>query len=272
MSYIGKASFNEVKNRKIQQGEGIVEDAINYVKNNKEDIAKKIYENKDKAFMYTSNAHRFYEKNSRGNTKPIRYLKEGEIHVPLHGFTGPGTRIDLPEVRNFKPYNNIDACSKTHDLAFEKLFKMPLGKERSEGIRKADKEALECYSKYPSEAGYQLAYNGINSKIALENISPMLFDKLMGQEYRGVASELKEEPVETVELGEIKKPTMPKEDCEFSSNKRRCYIIQRGGNIDPITAYLAAVGPVAAGLLYAEYRGGKYLYDRIMNKEEPPKT
>ena len=267
MSYIGITSFNEVKNRGIhQQGQGIGEDALEYLKNNKEDIAKKIYDNRGKAFMYVSNAHRFYEKYKKGNKKPIRYLKEGEIHVPLHNFTGPNTRIDLPEVKNFQPYNNIDACSKKHDLIFHELFKLPLGKERSEKIRQADKEALECYSKYPTEQGYQLAYNGINSKIALENISPMLFDKLMGQNYRGVEPELKEEAPEPEEV-EVKKPKRP---CK-GRNRKRC-LKQRGNGIDPITGYLGFMGPVAAGLLYAEYKGGKYLYDRIMKKPNPVET
>ena len=73
-------------------------------------------------FKNVSNAQRFVAKNISGDTKPIRYLKNGETHAPLHNFTGPGTRIDLPEVRNFKPYNGIDACSKIHDFQFVKIW------------------------------------------------------------------------------------------------------------------------------------------------------
>ena len=136
----------------IQKGNGIGSDAFNFVKENKNEILQKAYENRAKIFQYTSNAQRFVSKNIKGDNRPIRYLKENEIHLPNHNFTGPGTRIDLPEVRNFKPYNNIDACSKVHDIEFNEIFKMPLGKERSEKIREADRKVLACYDKYPNES------------------------------------------------------------------------------------------------------------------------
>ena len=52
---------------------------------------------------------------------------------------------------------------------------------------------LECYNKYPDVDGYRFAKLGINSKIKLEDLSPKIFDSIMGQDYRGVELELKKE-------------------------------------------------------------------------------
>lgn len=178
-----------VKNRSVltQSGQGLGSDAWNWLKGNPDKVANFAWENRSKIFQGVSNAQRFYEKNVKGNKKPIRYLFPSEFHVaPGHNFTGPGTRMDLPEVRNHKPYNEIDACSKVHDIEFDRIFKMPQGKARKEAIRKADREALECYNKHKNVQGYKLAHGGINSKITLEDINPDLFDKIMGEAYRGV--------------------------------------------------------------------------------------
>jgi hypothetical protein len=219
------------------------------VKENKSEILSKAWENREKIFQVTSNAQRFVDKNMRGNKNPIRYLELGEIHVPNHNFTGPGTKIELEHVRNHAPYNEVDACSKIHDLEFNRLFKMPLGKERSEGIRKADREALECYARHKNADGYRLAAGGINTKIALEDLSPTIFDKIMGQAYRGVEPALK----------------APKKKCKGSrKNRKKCE--QRGGSINPETAIQvlnAVAAPLVVGALYGEYRLGKYLYDRL---------
>ena len=226
-----------------QHGRGIGADALQWVKENPDKVAQKAYENRAKIFQYTSNAQRFVSKNIKRNPRPIRYLKEGEIHLMNHSFTGPGTRIDLPEVRNFKPYNGIDACSKTHDIEFNEIFKMPLGKERSEKIRQADLKVLECYDKHPNDSGYTLAKAGINSKIKLEDLSPSLFDQIMGQDYRGIASEIKEDKA-----------------------NRKEKLRQKGG-LDPITGYLMLAGPLTAGALYLEAKAGKKLYDLYKQKD-----
>ena len=223
-----------------QTGSGIGEDALQYLIDNKEEIAKKAYENRGKIFQYTSNAQRFVSKNIKRNPRPIRYLKQGEIHAMNHNFTGPGTRIDLEEVRNFQPYNGIDACSKVHDIEFSEIFKMPLGQERSEKIRQADRKVLECYDKHPNDSGYILAKLGINSKIGLEDLAPSIFDKIIGEDYRGVKKEIEEE--------------------ERGDRKRK--IRQRGGFIDPVTSALILSAVPVAGALYGEYRLGKHLYDK----------
>ena len=248
MSYIGIASSTESRNRDIeQQGDGIGEDALNYVSKKSSEIAKGIksagqfvFDNKATVFKNVSNAQRFVAKNISGDTKPIRYLKNGETHAPLHNFTGPGTRIDLPEVRNFKPYNGIDACSKIHDFQFDKIFKMPLGKARSEAIRKADIEAIKCYNKHPNDKGYLLAKTGINSKMTLEDISPAIFDKIMGEDYRGVQPGLK----------------------------------QKGGSMSLAEMYrLSKIVSIPAVALagYGEYRLGKMIYDRLKRNNKVEK-
>ena len=245
MSYIG-----------IQHGGSIGEDAFNYVKENKEEIAKKAWENRSKIFQTVSNAQRFVSKNIKRNPRPIRYLKEGEIHAMNHNFTGPGTRIDLPEVRNHKPYNGIDACSKVHDIEFNEIFKMPLGKERSEKIRQADRKVLACYDKYPNDSGYRLGKLGINSKIKIEDLSPAIFNQIMGEDYRGVEPELKDED----------KKEEPQKACR-GRNRRAC-LAQRGNGIDPITGYLIASTPIAAGILLGEYKLAKSLYNKFKTSQD----
>ena len=216
----------------VQTGSGIGQDALNYVKEHKQQIKDGLYENRERIFQVTSNAQRFVSKR-RGNKKPIRYLEKGEIHLPNHNFTGPGTMIEQEHVRNHAPYNDIDACSKVHDIEFDRLFKLPLGKERSEGIRKADRAALECYAQHKEQEGFRLAYGGINTKILLEDLDPSLFDTLMGKEYRGAAAGMNDE--KTVELGQpidagkkLSEPRKPRKPCK-GRNRRKC-LKQRGGN------------------------------------------
>jgi len=230
-----------------QSGGGVGEDALAWVKANPDKVAKVAYANRDIVFQGVSNAHRFVEK-TRGKQN-IRYLKRGEIHVPLHNFTGPGTRIELPEVRNMAPYNNIDNCSKIHDIEFDRIFKMPLGKERSEAIRKADIEAIACYDKYPNDAGYTLARAGINNKIRLEDLSPTIFDKIMGADYRGVK-----------QTG----------GGNLEDTFRAIQTVGRAGGInmdDPINVakFIGVLG--ASPLLYAQYRGAKSMYDKYRSSK-----
>ena len=107
-----------------------------------------------------------------------RSLLDGEYHYGCHSFTGPGTRIDLSEVRNFKPYNNIDACSKQHDIDYLNAHGDP------NLIRKADIDVVNCYNKYPNDNGYNVAKLGINSKMKLEDALPLL-SKAIAPNYFG---------------------------------------------------------------------------------------
>jgi hypothetical protein len=105
----------------------------------------------------------------KGKARP---LKDGEYHLGCHNYTGPGTRIDLPEVRNYQPYNDIDACSRQHDIDYTDAHGNP------NLIREADKRVIQCYDKYPKESGYNAAKLGINSKMKLENALPILMKSI----------------------------------------------------------------------------------------------
>lgn len=114
-------------------------------------------------FKTISNIYR----NNFCNGKARKLLK-GEYHLGCHNFTGPGTRIDLPEVRNYPPYNDIDACSRQHDIDYSNSNNNP------NLIREADEKVINCYNKYPNESGYSAAKLGINSKMKLEDVLPIL--------------------------------------------------------------------------------------------------
>lgn len=108
----------------------------------------------------------------------------GEFHIsgPIvgnHSFSGPGTRLDIPAVRNFPPINQIDACSRTHDFSYEK-FKNLTPDARRKAIRQADLKALKCYDRNKRIGGYTFARNGIAAKIALEDNTPELARRLLG--------------------------------------------------------------------------------------------
>lgn len=109
-----------------------------------------------------------------------RPLQKGEYHWGCHNFTGPGTKIEQAKVRNYPPYNNIDACSRQHDIDYEEALKKP-DKERIDLINKADKKVLECYSKYPKENGYTVANLGINGKMKLAKVLPLVSKSVFGK-------------------------------------------------------------------------------------------
>ncbi len=121
--------------------------------------------------------------------KRSRELYEGELHVPLHNFTGPGTRLDLPEVVNFKPYNGIDACSKDHDLEYKEVrLDNSLNKEqKAKKIQEIDQKAIDCYDKVHKKAiennnpdfdyGYSAAKTGISGKLGVEKLLSILKGK-----------------------------------------------------------------------------------------------
>jgi len=229
-----------------QNGRGIGSDAFEFVKENKEEILKKAWENKEAIFKNVSNAQRFIEQNIKKNPNPIRYLDQGEIHIPLMSYCGPGTRLD--KYRNFPPYNAVDNACRTHDLDFEKAFKLPLAsKERQEAIREADERAVKELDKYKGMYGQRLARGGLALKQRLEDLDPSIIRSLMGEAYVGVKKEIDEEEKENRE-----------------SRKER---LRQKGGLDPITGYLMIGGPLTAGALYLESVAAKKLYDLYKRKE-----
>ena len=133
----------------------------------------------NKAFQTGANVYR--KTSCSGKARP---LFSGEKHIGCHNFSGPGTRIDLPEVLNFKPYNNIDACSRQHDIDYNNTKGLS-GIERQRAIRKADEVVLNCYDKFPNDSGYSLAKAGIKGKMVAENVAPSLVKAVAGEEYQG---------------------------------------------------------------------------------------
>lgn len=131
------------------------------------------------SFKFIANQYR--KRACDGKSRP---LLDGEKHIGCHNFTGPHTRIDLPEVRNFKPYNGIDACSKQHDLDYNNTKDLA-GIEKKRAIRKADIEVLACYEKHQKDSGYTVAKTGIKSKMLAEGLVPDLVEKIAGPEYTG---------------------------------------------------------------------------------------
>lgn len=127
---------------------------------------------KSKLFRKSANAYR--KRFCKGKARP---LEENEYHLGCHNYTGPGTRID--KFPDYPPYNNIDACSRQHDIAYSQNQGNP------EAIRKADEEAIKCYDKYSNESGYYAAKHGINSKMKLENAMPFLVKSIAGPSYFG---------------------------------------------------------------------------------------
>lgn len=109
-----------------------------------------------------------------------RQLEKGEYHYGCHNYTGPGTRVDLEKVRNYPPYNDIDACSRQHDLDYERAVELP-DKERIDAINKADEDVIKCYNKYPKENGYNVAKLGINSKMKLAKVLPIVSKSVFGK-------------------------------------------------------------------------------------------
>jgi len=228
-----------------QQGRGIGSDAFNFVKENKDEILQKAWENKEAIFKNVSNAQRFVEKNIRKNPNPIRYLDEGEIHIPLMSYCGPNTNLN--KYRNFPPYNAVDNACRTHDLDFEKAFKLPLGsKERQEAIREADVKAVKELDKYKGMYGQKLARGGLALKQRLEDLDPSIIRSLMGEAYVGVKKEI--------------------DDEEKESRENRKERLRQKGGLDPITGYLMLAGPLTAGALYLEAKAGKKLYDLYKQK------
>ena len=130
-----------------------------------------------KIFKNVSNAYR-----KRFCDNRARPLYDGEIHVNCANWEGPGTRIDLPEVRNYPPYNNVDACARTHDLDYEQAGKNLAQKESM--IRSADIKFNNCIDKFPNEHPYYELGKLILLKTKIEDLLP-IFSKTIFGKYKG---------------------------------------------------------------------------------------
>jgi hypothetical protein len=128
-----------------------------------------------KAFLkgYQQTANTFID--LFGNNKS-RHLEYGELHVPLHNFTGPGT--NLSRYKHIDPYNDIDACSKEHDIEYNNIKNSDLSAaEKAQLIQLADEKAIECYDRNPHQWGYIPARLGMTAK----NKAEKFYSYLMGR-------------------------------------------------------------------------------------------
>ncbi len=105
-----------------------------------------------------------------------RQLEFGEIHPLCANYEGPGTRIDLhPKT---PPFNNIDNCSRIHDLKYEDIKKEKDLIKKALMIQKADQEAIDCFNQYPNEEPYYtLGKLGLTGKLTLDKIVSALKGK-----------------------------------------------------------------------------------------------
>lgn len=135
--------------------------------------------------IYQTSANIYRKNYCDGKARP---LYDGEYHLGCHNFTGPGTQINRENVLNAKPYNDIDNCSRTHDIAYRDAKGIP------SNIRKADEEAIQCYDKFKNESGYIAARNGINGKIQIEKFMPSLI-KSIAPNYSGGCQDCFKDPL-----------------------------------------------------------------------------
>lgn len=110
-----------------------------------------------------------------------RPLFLGELHMPLHNYSGPATRLDLESVRKQEPFNGIDNCSKTHDLDYKRIGKIKSVKKRNKERRKADLKLIKCYSKNKGDWGYIASNLAMKSKIKLEKNFPEIANRVLGK-------------------------------------------------------------------------------------------
>lgn len=114
-----------------------------------------------------------------------RPLLKGEIHPLCANFEGPGTRIDLPEVRNYPPYNDVDAAARQHDIDYYEASLLTNQLEKEHKIREADNKFLKRIEPFKNEEPYySIGKLGIQGKVAAENLLPK-FVKYIAPSYFG---------------------------------------------------------------------------------------
>lgn len=179
INYLEKVGLNPPPSYLLPEKETYDWSLVRTPYENPKNPVKQILGGSVSSWLFQKGANIYRRNFCNGKARP---LLDGEYHYGCHNFTGPGTRIDLPQVANYPPYNDIDACSRDHDIAYEKF------KGNPEKIRQADEDAVRCYNKYPNENGYTAATLGINGKMALENVLPFVI-KSIAPDFSGVGYE-----------------------------------------------------------------------------------
>lgn len=153
----------------------LLEDPYYYVK------LDKIFGGSITSSIYKNVINNYRRKFCNGRS---RDLYDKEYHPLCANFEGPNTRISDPFVRNYPPYNHVDACAKNHDIDYETAGKYS-GKEAERRIRDADDKFLKCISKYKNEEPYYtIGRLGIETKNKFEDALPLL-SKTLAPSYFG---------------------------------------------------------------------------------------
>lgn len=107
-----------------------------------------------------------------------RELFDGEMHPLCANFCGPGTKIANPSVKNYPPYNAVDAVCKKHDLAYHDA------KGNPERVRQADIDMLKELENYKNvEPYYTLGKLAISGKMKFEDLLPFIAKRISPEHY-----------------------------------------------------------------------------------------
>ena len=111
---------------------------------------------------------------SRAKDPRSRLLYGDERHIRGHNFSGPGTHIHDRWVRETPPFNEVDACSREHDIVYYQVARKEgmEAAERRRLFREADKRARVCYDRHPRDRGYEVARAMLRGKRAIEQNAP----------------------------------------------------------------------------------------------------
>jgi len=145
----------------VLQNIGLIPIPTNYLPNSKKGSG-----------LYQTAANIYRRNFCNGKARP---LLDGELHPKCWNFCGPGTRIDLDEVKNYPPYNQIDNVCRTHDLDYYHAKDSP---DKQQLIRAADIKMLKDIEPYKKESGYNIAKAAISSKIKAEDLFPNAASRL----------------------------------------------------------------------------------------------
>jgi len=110
-----------VKCRKKTESEGGSEAQVK-TKNNRFRLISNccICGTKKSSFVKNSSKTHAKAKKTGGDLVDVISSTIGEIHLPGHNFTGPGTKLQERLERGDKPINRVDEISKKHDIAYSK--------------------------------------------------------------------------------------------------------------------------------------------------------
>jgi|WetSurMetagenome_2_1015567.scaffolds.fasta_scaffold00833_13 hypothetical protein len=149
-----------------------------------ENVSEPIYGGAIGPTIYRTLSNTYRHNFCNGRARPLLGNPQ-EYHPLCANFEGPHTHISDPYVRNYPPYNNVDAAARTHDIDYENASKLLNVEDQEHARRIADDKFLNDIEKYPNEEPYySIGKYGIGTKVKAENIVPG-FVKLIAPTYFG---------------------------------------------------------------------------------------